>query len=435
MGFYAAGELGSFCQFSTFDPHAPLRYAPGVAWGLPRWVRFAKIHLRKNEPVVARGAGWFSRTRGDRLPHGVKRSRIAGVATEPVVMPANAIILTAGLLNTSDTKTAHGLIRQSERYTIVGVVDPPTAGRDAGEVLDGKPRGIPVFSTIADALVAKPQYCIVGVATVGGVFPDAVLADVRTAIANGLSVVNGLHDYLSDRPDIARLAADRGVELIDIRKPKPRKDLHFWTGKVRELSVPIIAVLGTDCALGKRTTCRSLTNACKDAGVHAEMIYTGQTGWMQGGKYGFIFDSTLNDFVTGELEHAILTCAAETKPDVILIEGQAALRNPSGPCGSEFLVSGNACKVILVHAPKRKFYDHNPAWGPIASLASEVQLIELYGAKVIAIALNTEHCTPDEASAYQRQYAAEMNVPVVLPLQDGCASLVPLMTQRAEPNA
>ena len=58
------------------------------------------------------------------------------------------------------------------------------------------------------------------------------------------------------------------------------------------------------------------------------MIYTGQTGWLQGGKYGFIFDSTLNDFVSGELEHAILTCYEETNPDVILIEGQSALRNP-----------------------------------------------------------------------------------------------------------
>ena len=86
-------------------------------------------------------------------------------------------------------------------------------------------------------------------------------------------------------------------------------------------------------------------------GKQAEMIYTGQTGWMQGSPYGFIFDSTVNDFIGGELEKAVLTCAREAKPDYILLEGQSALRNPSGPCGSEYLLSANAKGVILQHAP------------------------------------------------------------------------------------
>jgi len=35
----------------------------------------------------------------------------------------NAIVLTDGLLMTSDAKTAHGLIRGSERFNIIGLVD------------------------------------------------------------------------------------------------------------------------------------------------------------------------------------------------------------------------------------------------------------------------------------------------------------------------
>ena len=35
----------------------------------------------------------------------------------------NAIILTNGLLKALDAKTAHGLIRGTERFTIKGVVD------------------------------------------------------------------------------------------------------------------------------------------------------------------------------------------------------------------------------------------------------------------------------------------------------------------------
>ncbi len=123
------------------------------------------------------------------------------------------------------------------------------------------------------------------------------------------------------------------------------------------------------------------------------MIYTGQTGWLQGGQYGFIFDSTLNDFVSGELEHAIVSCWEETRPDLILLEGQSALRNPSGPCGPELLISGNAKQVILVHAPKRKYFDNEAHWGEIPPVETEIALIRQYGAQVLALALNTEGCT------------------------------------------
>ena len=164
-----------------------------------------------------------------------------------------------------------------------------------------------------------------------------------------------------------------------------------------------------------------------EAGINAQMIYTGQTGWLQGGQYGFIFDSTLNDFISGELEHAIVSCWKETDPHVILIEGQSGLRNPSGPCGSELLVSGNAKNVILVHAPKRKYFDHIPDWGTIHSLASEIELIKMYGSKVIAVAINTEHCSNEEALAFQAQYETDLQLPVLLPLQQGVQKIIPVI--------
>ena len=59
---------------------------------------------------------------------------------------------------------------------------------------------------------------------------------------------------------------------------------------------PRVAVLGTDCALGKRTTSQLLVDACRERGLRAEMIYTGQTGWMQGTRHGFVLDATPNDW-------------------------------------------------------------------------------------------------------------------------------------------
>jgi uncharacterized NAD-dependent epimerase/dehydratase family protein len=338
-----------------------------------------------------------------------------------------AIIITNGLLKADEAKTAHGLIRESKRYEIVGVADPLYAGKDAGEVLDGIHRNIPVFETIAEAMKVNPLFCIIGVATVGGIFPGDLIEQVKIAIEHKLSIVNGLHDHLSARPEIKKLADENNVELIDIRIPKKRKDLHFWSGEIFNMKTPVIAVLGTDCALGKRTTARFVMNECNKANIHAQMIYTGQTGWLQGGKFGFIFDSTLNDFVAGELEHAIVSCNEQTNPDLILIEGQSALRNPSGPCGSEMLVSGNAKSVILVTAPKRKYYEHNPAWGAIPSIESEIALIKHFGSTVIALALNTEYCSNEEAFALQAEYESRLNIPVMLPLQEGCGKIIPVI--------
>ncbi|GAB3914393.1 DUF1611 domain-containing protein [Larkinella knui] len=349
-------------------------------------------------------------------------------------MKERALLLTNGLLATPNAKTAHGLIRDSERYAIAGVIDPPTAGRDAGEVLDAKARQIPVFASLEEALAAvgPVQYGIVGVATTGGILPPEVLTLIENCLQNGLSIVNGLHDLLNDRPRMVQLAAEHNARLIDIRKPKPRAELHFWSGDVFRITAPIVAVLGMDCAMGKRTTTRLLTQACQAAGLNAQMIYTGQTGWLQGGKYGFIFDSTLNDFISGEIEHALVSCWQETGADVLLIEGQSSLRNPSGPCGLEFMVSGNAKYIVLMHAPKRTYFDYDAHWGAIPSVESEIEIIQKFGSEVLALALNTEDCTLEEARQFQREYAERLGIPVLLPLEEGLAPLVPLIRQLVE---
>lgn len=340
---------------------------------------------------------------------------------------SRAIVLTNGLLETSDAKTAHGLIRGTERYEISAIIDQVNAGKDAGEVLDGKKRNIPVLASVEEAIatIANIDFCIIGVATVGGILPEHFIPVLETCIRHKISLVNGLHDTLSEIPLLAQLAKEYDVTLTDIRKPKQRKDLHSWNGSIFQVEASVIAVIGTDCALGKRTTCRLIREACEKDNIKAAMIYTGQTGWLQGGQYGFIFDSTLNDFISGELEHAIVSCWKETHPDIILIEGQSALRNPFGPCGSELLISGNAKHVVLVHAPKRKYFEHDPAWGEIPSIESEIELIRLLGSEVIALAINTEHCNKEEAVAFQKSYQEKLQIPVLLPLEEGVGDIIP----------
>jgi uncharacterized NAD-dependent epimerase/dehydratase family protein len=345
------------------------------------------------------------------------------------MLKSNAIIITAGYLDTNSGKTAHGLIRGTDRFNVVGVIDEKYPGKDAGEVLDGKNRNIPVYASLNDFKSKSKEpakYVVIGVATKGGVIPDSLRALLKESLEAGYSIVNGLHDYVSDHQELADLAKQKGLEIIDVRKPKKFKDLHFWSGDIAKVKCLKVAVLGTDCALGKRTTTRFLTEAMRKAGYKAEMIYTGQTGWMQGAKYGFIFDSTLNDFISGEMEHAVVSAWENERPDIIFIEGQSSLRNPSGPAGAEWIVSAAAEVAVLQHHPVRKHYKdlHYPALIPQPK--EEIELIKMYGAKTVAVTINTAKMSQKEARKIAARYRKQLGIPAILPLEDGVDALVPV---------
>jgi len=350
--------------------------------------------------------------------------------------PAPAIVLAPGRYRTQNGKVAHGLVRGSERFHVAAVVDPEAAGHDAGELLDGTRRGIPVVAGVVEALEAAsepPRFCVVGVATHGGKLTEELRGLLVEGAGRGLSVVNGLHEYAADDPAIAEAARRSGADIIDLRKPPPKHELHFWSGAIRSVRAPRIAVIGTDCALGKRTTTRFLVQALNRAGTRAEMIYTGQTGWMQGARYGFVLDSVVNDFVSGELEHALVSCDRETNPEVMVIEGQSALRNPSGPCGSEFLLSGEARGVVLQHAPGRTFYEGYEELGlRIPPIEEEMELVRLYGARTLALTLHGEGMSAQALARTQRALEDRLGLAVVRPLEEGVGRLVPVAQQFIE---
>ena len=230
-------------------------------------------------------------------------------------MKEAAVVLANGMFMTSNGKTAHGLVRGSERFRVVAVVDPAIAGRDAGEALDGRPAGVPVVATLDEAITledALPKWCVVGIATHGGKLLPELHTLILEAIGKGLGIVNGLHDAASDDAEVAAAAKARGVELIDLRKPKPKHELHFWKGDVYRVRAPRLAVLGTDCALGKRTTTRILVEAMNRAGVRTEMIYTGQTGWMQGARNEDCPSITIR---SGPISRSQRTITCSSSPD------------------------------------------------------------------------------------------------------------------------
>ena len=342
-------------------------------------------------------------------------------------MDGNALVLCEGAFATLNGKTAHGLVRFTKRYKILGVIDSTHAGRDAGEVLDGESCGIPIYSNLAEALQANAnqvKYFVIGLAPDGGKLPPGYRAIVAAAMQAGLHIDSGLHEFLSDDPEFSALAQQHDVQIRDIRKPPAKKDLHFFSGKTKDVDSIRIAVLGTDSAIGKRTTAWKITQALNAIGVKAEMIGTGQTAWMQGVKYGIRLDAIVNDYVSGEIEHAIWQCWENEKPQVLLLEGQGSLMHPAYPGGFELIAAGRPHAIILQTAPKRTVYDGFPDF-PMTPLENEIKVIELLANRpVLALTLNHEKMTDAEIAATVQQYEKQFGIPCCDILKHGPQKVV-----------
>ncbi len=334
----------------------------------------------------------------------------------------NAIVYCEGAFETPNGKTAHGLVRFSKRYKVLSVIDSRLAGNDAGGVLNGRPKGIPIVKNLKAALDSarrqnlKATHFVFGVAPDGGRFTASDREAIREAILMGLNVDSGLHDFMTDDPELSALARDAGVKLRDVRKPPPPSSLHFFNGKIEEVTSLKVAMLGTDSAVGKRTTAWVLVKVLNSSGHRAELIGTGQTAWLQGVRYGIIMDSLINDFVSGEIEHAVWTAWKEACPEVLVIEGQGSLMNPAYPGGFEILAAGRPDAIYLQHAPARKEYDGFPGY-PIQPIETQIQAIELLSGKpVIAITINHEKLNEDQIAREIVSLNRRTGLPVIDPL-------------------
>jgi len=333
-----------------------------------------------------------------------------------------AVVYCEGAFGTTTGKTAHGLVRRTRRYDVVAVIDSTQAGADAGRLLDGRPNGIPV---VADRRSAPPAtHFVIGLAPDGGRLDEAALAAVREALATGLHVVSGMHQFLGDDPALVRLAADHGVTIRDVRKPPPRDRLHFFSGKIAEVTALKVAVLGTDSCVGKRTTAWKLVDGLAAAGLRTELIGTGQTAWLQGARYSIVLDSLVNDFVAGELEHATWTAWRETGCDAVVIEGQGSLMHPAYPGGFEILAACRPDVVVMQHAPARKEYDGFPGHA-LAPLEKQIAAVELVsGRPVVAVTLNHEGLRPDQIGPACAAIESSTGRPACDVLTDGPAKVV-----------
>lgn len=328
---------------------------------------------------------------------------------------STAVIYCEGMFGLQEGKTANGLVRHSERYDIVSIIDSTHAGADAGTVLTGDPVGIPLVASLDEALALRthtPDYLIWGAAPADGLLTASQRDVLLDAITRGMHIINGLHELLGDDLEFAAAALMNEVTITDIRRQKATKDLRLFDGSIFSVTCPRIAVLGTDGSIGKRTTATLLVQALRERGLHAVLIGTGQTTIMQGGTYGAAVDAMVPQFRSGEVEHQVVLAFEAENPDVIVIEGQGSLSHPAYLSSGAIVRGSQPDGVIVQHAPARLVRD-DFAFMPMPTLAHEIALVELFAqSRVIGITINHENMTDDEISTAVTTYETEFGIPV-----------------------
>jgi uncharacterized NAD-dependent epimerase/dehydratase family protein len=312
-------------------------------------------------------------------------------------------------------KTALGVLRY-RRDQVVAILD----SERAGEMQDG----VPVVATVDDALCFNPTVALVGVATQGGRFPPAWRDLLKSAIAKGLDIENGLHEFVSDDPELVELAVRHQVELRDLRKPPP--GLNVPTGENLMHPAKVVLTVGSDCAIGKMTVALELDAEARRRGIASEFIPTGQTGIAIAG-WGISVDAVVADFLAGAAEQLVLDGVARGG-EVLWVEGQGSLLHPQYSGVTLGLLHGSAPHAfVLCHIAGQAFVDDNERF-PMPSLAELVELHERCAliarpARVAAIALNTRGLDETAARAAIAAAEAETGLPADDPVRFGPAGI------------
>jgi len=313
-------------------------------------------------------------------------------------------------------KTACGVLRY-RRDDVVAILDSTRAGETE--------EGLPVVGTVNDALCFNPTAALVGVATQGGRFPPEWVELLRSCVAKGLDVENGLHVFLKDDPELVELARRHGVELRDLRRPPA--DLSTVTGENLDVDAQIVLTVGSDCAIGKMTVCCELDLEARRRGLRSVFVPTGQTGIAIAG-WGIAVDAVVSDFLAGATERLVVE--GGRRGDLLWVEGQGALLHPLYSGVTLGLMHGSVPHAyVLCHEAGRTEIEGAAGDHRIPPLSELVELHERISlpvrpARVVAVALNTRSSEEDAARAAVDEAEAETGLPADDPVRFGAGRLL-----------
>jgi uncharacterized NAD-dependent epimerase/dehydratase family protein len=315
-------------------------------------------------------------------------------------------------------KTMYGVLRY-RRDDVVAILD----STRVGETEDG----VPIVASVEEALPFEPTTALVGVATQGGRFPPEWIAILRDCIEQGIDVENGLHVFLSDDPELRELAASRGVELRDLRRPPA--DLSTATGDNLAVDGTIVLTVGSDCAIGKMTVSLELDLEARRRGIRSVFVPTGQTGMAIAG-WGIAVDAVVADFIAGAAERLVVE-GHERGGELLWVEGQGSLLNPVYSGVTLGLYHGSTPHLLVLCHESGRMEIEGAGGGPhpIPPLSELVELHERIAlpvrpARVAAVALNTSALGEEDARAAVAAAEDETGLPADDPVRFGAAKLV-----------
>jgi len=301
------------------------------------------------------------------------------------------VILAEGRFGLLTSKTANQIIRY-DTEKVVGVIDSQFAGKTAQEIL-GYGGSIPIFRNLQDALRKNPDTLLIGIAPTGGRLPANWRQIIIEAIENKLTIISGLHTYLSDDDEFSSRAKSKNVQLIDLRKVPPEYEV-VAKGLWKNRKTKTILTVGTDCNVGKMTASLELHREFFRRGLKSDFVATGQTGMLLSGK-GVCVDSIVGDYIAGAIETEIEK-SIHAGFKFLHVEGQGSLTHQGYSSVTLGLMHGvMPDAMVLVHHPIRKVDDYG------FSLENVKHLIELHEmilrpfkeSKVVGIAMNTVKMT------------------------------------------
>jgi uncharacterized NAD-dependent epimerase/dehydratase family protein len=328
------------------------------------------------------------------------------------------LILADGDFHPLLSKTANSVIRyQPDR--VVAVLDRSRAGQTVEDVL-GYGGNTPVVGSMTEGLALGANSVLIGIAPVGGGLPDTWHAWLLEALEAGCTVVNGLHAFLGDDPQLAAAARAHGGTIADLRRP-PR-NLPVASGRAKSLEPLVVLTVGTDCNVGKMTAQLQLVRGLNARGLRTRFVATGQTGIMIEG-WGIAVDAVVADFIAGAAER--LTLEGAEGADVVLVEGQGSINHPGYSGVTLGLLHGScADALILCHQATRRYIGdyRQAAWLELPPLSEYVRMYEALGnmvhpTRVVAIALNTYDMSEEDARDACARATAETGLPATDPVR------------------
>ncbi|MBX7146402.1 MAG: DUF1611 domain-containing protein [Alphaproteobacteria bacterium] len=276
--------------------------------------------------------------------------------------------------------------------------------------------------TLDQALDAGVKTVIIGVANRGGVFSPHWIPVLLQALEKGFDLASGLHQKLTDYPEL-KLASERyGRKLFDVRHPN--QDFNVGTGKKR--TGKRLLTVGSDCSIGKMYTALACEKEMKLRGIHVDFRATGQTGIFIAGS-GVSIDAVVADFISGAVEHI----TPDNNPNHWdIIEGQGSLFHPSYAGVSLGLLHGaQADMLVMCHDPSRPHMRGLPHYSlPDLDRCIEANLnagsLTNSSVRCVGLSLNTSTYSVDEAQNVIAEYKNRYKLPVVDPVRTGVSVLV-----------